>query len=421
MNIYKEIDSCRLCEKSDFFDVIDVGTTTLANNYLTSKEDANPDLFSPLKVVQCKNCGATQLKHTVNGTVMFGNYLYASSESGNLRNYFSEYTNHLINYFRPNNKEWVVDVGSNDGVLLEPFKKVGLKVVGVEPAKNLCQKANERGVWTINDFFSGATAKRILHIIQEHPKYITCNNCFAHTDPRVLLDGFSELAGRNTILCIENAYWLDTVKGKFFDQIYCEHLLYYTIKPVQRILNHFGFELFRIERTPNQGGSIRFYARKGEVKTFKELTEMAIKGGYLQMMEEEENFGIYNPDFYKRWTDDIKTIGQQVKERLDALKFSGKRIVGYGCPAKATTLCHHFNIGEYLEYFVEDSPTKVGLYHPQFGIPIVSREHFLKDAPDAAIILAWNFADLIIERNLEYLNKGGLFINPLPEIKETQK
>jgi SAM-dependent methyltransferase len=381
--------------------VLDFGTTALANSYLTKEALEEEEYSAPLLVALCQDCGCVQLRHSVHGSRLFSDYLYASSESGTLQQHFTNYAGAVFQKAGLSEKSLVLDIGSNDGVLLAPFKALGASVLGVEPAGNLCQISESRGCPVINAFFTSEVARSLAR----KADLITSNNCLAHIDDlRGTVEAIHLALAEDGTFVFENAYWLASVKNKYFDQVYHEHVFYHSLKPLRRFLASCGFTIVDVEQNDVQGGTIRVFCRK--IGTCAEGRVVA------EMIEEEERFGLYSESYYHAFEQDLEQLKAEVFKFVAEQRASGKTFCGYGAPAKATLLCKFFGLDRHvLDYIVDDASAKQGRFMPGSHIPIVSRAHFVENPTDFAILTAWNFSSAIRSKNLQF---GGKWITPLP-------
>jgi SAM-dependent methyltransferase len=402
---YKTITECQLC-RGELVDIWDLGKTPLANSYLTAKQE--PETY-PLVLCKCENCGEVQLRHLVDPTILFSNYLYLTDYSPSLVSHFEKYAKEIYQRFRRPVK--VLEIGSNSGVLLQFFKDLGCDVLGVEPAANLCEVAEKRGIPTIHSFFSEKEAKTIKDKFGTFD-VVVANNVLAHVDdlPGIIRGALSLLKDDKSILVFENAYWGDTVKGNYFDQAYHEHALYHSVKPINKLLINEGGFLIDVSFNKIQGGSARFFCSRGNQLFMYPEVENAIS--------EEENSGIFNTDTYKKLQEKFAILRDTKVEEIKKYKESGKTIVIYGFPAKSTTLFTSLiPILEYVDAVVDDSDYKQGFYTPdgKFEIEDPSILSIYYDPDNLVVIVgAWNCFDDIIakEDNIELIEQGAQFINP---------
>lgn len=412
MNIdYKKVvhtrSDCRLCGSTDVVQVLSFGETPPANAYLAPTDLDAPELFAPLVVNACKSCKLVQLRDVVDPEVLFSNYLYVSGTSPVFVAHFADYAKTVVEKFSLEGDSLIIDVGSNDGVLLSHFKKLGMNILGIDPAQNIAKEAARNGIPTIVKFFTPETARSI---VAEHGKasIITANNVFAHTDDVVgFVESVKELLLPDGVFVFENQYLKDLIEQNLFDMIYHEHLCYYHLTPLVPFFKRQGLRIFDVEHVPTHGGSIRVFVgwEGGPHKTSERVGHM-LRG----------ETALNDVSTYRAFAKRIDAVGKKLRSLLGELRGQGKRVVGYGAPAKATTLCYALGIdGDILEYIVDDSKMKQGLHMPGTHIPIKAPDVLYSDKPDVCLLLAWNFADSIVKNHQQFVKNGGIFILPVPE------
>jgi SAM-dependent methyltransferase len=404
--VYARTD-CRLCGSRDLVEILSFGETPLANAYLAAADLDQPELFAPLVVNFCTACTLVQLRDVVDPQVLFGHYLYVSGTSRTFVAHFAEYAGRVSRRFGLSNDSFVVDVGSNDGVLLSEFRKRGARILGVDPAANLASAATAHGIPTLPRFFDRETA---AEIVREHgcADLITANNVFAHTD------GVAEFAlaakallAPGGVFVFEVQYLRDLIEQNLFDIIYHEHLCYYHVSPLVPFFDRLGLQVFDVERVGTHGGSIRVYVGwKGGPHT---------RGCRVDEIVAEERF-LGDRSTYDAFAGRIADNRNQLRAILADIKKDGKHIVGYGAPAKATTLCYAFGIdGTMLDAIADDDARfKQGLFMPGTHIPIKSPQLLYDARPDYCLVLAWNFAGPIMTTHARFASGGGKFIVPVP-------
>lgn len=365
----------------------------------------------PLDVFFCATCGHVQLLDVVDPSVLFENYVYVSGTSPVFVKHFEDYAADLIGRFTPAAGALVVDVGSNDGTLLGFFKRAGMKILGVDPARVIAEDATRRGVETWVGFFSPDLAARIR--AERGPAAIvTANNVFAHIDDLGgVLAGVRSLLAPDGVFAFEVSYLGDVVEKTLFDTIYHEHLSYHSVKPLVRFFAANGMELIEALRVSSHGGSLRGIAQlKGAPRK--------VGASVAEMLAYETSAGLDRADTFVRFGHDIESIKSELSRLLRGLKAEGKSVAGFGAPAKATTLMYHFGIGpDIVDFVVDDSPLKQGLFTPGLHIPVVPASELAARRPDYLIVLAWNFASAIIAKNAAFRENGGRFIVPLPRVE----
>ena len=389
---------------------LDLGSTALANRFLTEEELAAPEPRYPLKVGFCHSCDHMQLTEIVPPSLMFTDYLYVSSASDTLKAHLYDLSDVVVRRYDLGIDDLVVDIGCNDGTLLHGFSRHGVKTLGVDPAENLADMVKDSGVERFVGFFNSKTAQQIVEK-WGHASVITATNTFPHIpDLADFLDGIKILLASNGVLILEMHYLLDLLDQGAFDTIYHEHVSYWALHPMNVLLEHAGLEVTNAERLPLHHGQLRvFVQRKGQGR---------VESGVDKVLREEKAKGIGKFEVYQEFAQRTMQIKLNLTRVVTDLIKQGKRIVGYGAPAKGNTLLDFLKIGPgMLEYIVDRSPLKQGRYTPGMHIPVVSPVRLLEDRPDYVLILAWNFADEIMEQQAEYRKRGGKFIIPVPEVR----
>jgi SAM-dependent methyltransferase len=404
---------CRLCGSPQLVPALDLGATPPANEFVPAAQRAAPQDRFPLVVFLCERCGHAQLRHVVNPERLFRNYVYVSSTSPVFVEHFRRYAQAMLELAAPAAGAQVVEIGSNDGVLLRHFQQAGLRVLGIDPARAIAAEATRQGIPTLPEFMTPALATR-LRSEGWRPAIIAANNVFAHADDlHGIVEAVGTLLAPDGLFVFEVSYLLDVFEKTLFDTIYHEHLSYHTVRPLEGLFARHGMALVDVQRVDSHGGSLRVVvARTGSRWTRRDAVEQIIKGEVAR--------GLFDPAAFARFAANIQARKTELLRVLTQLRAQGKRILGFGAPAKATTLMYHFGIGpESLAAIIDDSPWKQGLLSPGLHIPIVPPSALYDAAtrPDAALILAWNFAEPIIAKHQRFRDEGGRFIVPLPEVR----
>ncbi len=408
--VFRRAD-CRLCGGRELELVLKLAPTPPANAFIPRERAGRPQEAFPLDVHFCRSCGHVQLLDVVDPAVLFEDYVYVSGTSPVFVRHFERYAEDVVRRFSPRAGALVVDVGSNDGTLLSFFKKKGFKVLGVDPAKAIAKDATERGLETLTAFFTPELARRVR--AERGPAaVVTANNVFAHADDlRGIAEGARDLLADDGVFVFEVSYLLDVVEKTLFDTIYHEHVAYHAVGPLARFFQSAGMELIAAERVDTHGGSLRGAAQKAGGPRKKDPSVAA-------RLAEEGKAGLDRPETYRAFAADIEARKQELGRLLRELKGQGKRIAGFGAPAKATTLMHHFGLSaDTLDFVVDDSPLKQGLLTPGLHVPVVPASELYARKPDYALILAWNFAPSIMEKHAKFREQGGRFIVPLPRVE----
>ena len=291
-------------------------------------------------------------------------------------------------------KSYIIDIGSNDGVALKPFKDLGFKkILGIEPAKNLAKLANKNKIKTFNGFLE----KNNLSKIKKNADLILASNVFAHSDKlKEMSECMFKLLGKNGTLIIEVQYLLNTLKDLTFDNIYHEHYNYWSLISLTNFFKKQSATIYRAEKISTHGGSIRIYIKKGK--------KIKIENSVKAMIKDEEKFGINKYKTYQEFAKKIYKIRDNVRKNILSLKSKNNKIIGYGSPAKATTALNFFGISNEIDCIVEDNKFKHGKYLPCMKIPILSKDK-IKEKPDCAVVLAWNFFEEIKKNNRDLADK----------------
>ena len=387
---------CRSCGNTDLKRVVSLGYQPLANNLL-NKKDEKHELY-PLEVNYCSKCHNCQLSVAVDPKKMFSNYLYTSSTSSTFRNHFIGAAKNYIKELKLKpKKSYIVDIGSNDGVALKPFKDFGFKkILGIEPAKNLAKLANKNKIKTFNGFLESKNLKKI----KGNADLILASNVFAHSDKlKEMAECMFALLSKNGTIIIEVQYLLNTLKDLTFDNIYHEHYNYWSLTSLVNFFKHFNSTIYKAERVNTHGGSIRIYIKKGK--------KIKIEKNVKLLLKEEETFGIKKYSTYQSFGEKINRLKENVTKNINELKKKNKNIVGFGAPAKATTALNFFGISEQISYVIEDNKLKHNKFIPGVLIPIKDKKN-LKDKNVLILVLAWNFYNEIKKNNSNLSTK---FVN----------
>jgi quercetin dioxygenase-like cupin family protein len=393
--LYSYKFDCRCCASKNLKRILSLGFQPLANNLIKNKK-SKFDTY-PLELNFCLDCYNVQLSVSVNPKKMFRNYYYLSSTSKSFRAHFEQASKKYFKEFKLNKQSQIIDIGSNDGVGLLPFKKLGIKnLLGIEPAKNLCKISNKKGIKTLNDFLNYKSLKRIKY----KADLILASNVFAHSDNlREMGECILKLLSKNGTAIIEVQYLLKTLKDLTFDNIYHEHYNYWSLISIKNFFDNLGGKIYKAEEINTHGGSLRIYVSKNLNKK--------VDKSVSKLLRIEENYGIKKFSTYKIFADKILKIKKNVLNNLKILKNKSNSIIGYGAPAKATTALNFFGISEEIDFIVEDNKLKHNKYVPGVNIPIYSKNK-IKNNKSPILVLAWNFYSEIKKNNKNLTNN---FIN----------
>jgi len=400
------VNKCQICKSSDLKLILSLGHHPVPQEYLTSKMLHEQEITYPLNVVFCDKCKLVQLDYIIDPKIVFPpQYPYRTGLTKMLINNFQSLSDNLLKLGYLKQKSLVVDIGSNDGTLLKPFKEKGMKVVGVEPT-GAAKVANANGIPTVQDFLSN---KIVASIIKKygHADVVTATNVFAHiNDTSTLVKNIKNLMAKDGVFVSESQYLLDIIEKVEFDTIYHEHLRFYSLKPIKTMLEKEGLSIVDVERISAAGGSIRVYAKKGKHL----MSERA-----LSIISEEEKAGLYDFASYQNFAKRISGAKYELVSLLLKLKKDGSRIVGITSSCRSNTLLSFMKItDDILDYTGEKSGSpKIGMYTPGTHIPVVDEEKIIREQPEYLLILSWHIGKDLIEVMRKKGYKGK-FILPLP-------
>jgi SAM-dependent methyltransferase len=397
---------CRICDGSDLEPAFDLGHQPWGNHFLRPEEVGTEPRY-PLRLVYCRACRAVQLDHTVRKEVMFGDHTYLSGMTQSLREHFQNVAHRVdAEFFSTAAHKSVLDIGSNDGTQLRAFQDLGYKVLGVESSRTTARIANGTGVPTVNEFFNLELANRLgqtFHIVNAAGVFFHLEELHSVTE------GIRACLRSDGVFVVQFLYMKSILENLAFDQIYHEHLLYYTLRTLQRLLTRHGLELFDARFSPIHGGSIIGYI----THTGRRSPSLRLR----ELLAREDESGCNDLTAYRTFTRRVSALKKQNLIYLAQQKAAGKVIFGYGAPVKGNTLLNYFGIGgRYLDCVVEINPFRKGLFTPGSHLPVVL-ENELPHPPDIYYVLAWNFRNEILAKNKHLLARGVEFYFPItPEV-----
>ena len=401
---------CRLCNSKALELALPIAPSPIADAYIPASRLGIPQELYPLDLYLCKDCGHIQNIDIVNPELLFRDYLYTTSSSSGLVAHFKKYAADIVVGFAVEPGSLIVEIGSNDGSLLRSFKEYGLQVLGIDPALTIAERATASGIETLPDFFTASLASKIREE-RGHATIIAANNVFAHSDNLAdIVRGVRNLLADDGVFVFEVSYLVDIVDEYLFDTVYHEHLSYHSIGPLDLFLERLGMQLFDVQRISSKGGSIRGFAQRSPIG---KRTKQAAIG---QMIEAERQRGFYQIGLYQAYSKRISERRDALNHFLEERLCEGKLIWGYGASTTATTLIWDFCLTRKLGCILDDNPAKHGLYSPASHIPVIPSEEIYIRRPDYIVILAWQYATPIIQRHQKYLEEGGCFVVPLPEL-----
>ncbi len=409
---HKVFNLCRFCNKGELTKVINIGQVPLAGGFV-KKSDINSKIqfYYPLSLGFCQKCKMLQTIETVDENTLFENYYYATSKIRTLTSHLNKLADEITSSLK-NKQGFVVEIGSNDGVLIRRLTKNKVKSLGVDPARNLVLPKIKKKLSLMCAYFNKTTAKKIISKFGT-ADVITSSNTMAHIeDIASVYRGIKILLKKNGFAIIEVHYLQNLIQEFQYDMIYHEHLYYYSVSSMQNILKLYELEMYDVKKIPIHAGSIRFYIqhKNGPRKT---------SGNVKLFLDEEDNQKINELETFFQFNETMKRKKQLLLTKLTALKRESKSIAGYGASGRANTIMGYCGIGkETLDYIIDDSPLKQGAYTPGNKLEIINSSILTtKKRPDYVLLFAWSFFDEIISKNAKYLQLGGKFLLPLPKIK----
>jgi SAM-dependent methyltransferase len=400
---------CRSCGAKRGSQIIDLGLQPLANNLLSQDDIDSEEPRFPLRVSVCEECWLLQITDLVPPVDLFSDYLYYSSFSDAMLQHAREASHRYIDEFVLNSKSLVVEIASNDGYMLKNFAEASVGCLGIEPAANVAGVAAKAGIETLVEFFG---EKLALRLVKEGrcADLVLANNVFAHA-PEIndFVAGISKILKPEGCAVLEFPYALDFIENTEFDTIYHEHVYYLGATPLLPLFESHGMDVFRMERIPIHGGSLRIFAcpRGGRAK------EASVE----VILDQESAAGMNSLDYFKGFADRAEKIRTDLNGLLGELGAAGATVAAYGAAAKGATLLNYCQPPPgSIDFIADRSHFKQGRLSPGLHLPIVPAEELASRRPDYCLLLAWNFVDEIMAQQQSYRDAGGQFILPIPEV-----
>lgn len=404
--------SCRFCGTGLQRSFADLGMSPVANSYVKSDALHRMEPFYPLHAYVCEACFLVQLEEFQSPSEIFGDYAYFSSYSESWLRHAREYSLETIQRFGIDARWQVVEIASNDGYLLKNFKEAGVPVLGIEPAENVAKVAQQAGIPSVVKFFGTQTASGLVEQ-GVHADLLIGNNVLAHVpDLNDFVGGLKILLSQRGLVTMEFPHLLRLMQENQFDTIYHEHFSYFSFITVEQVFAKHGLTIFDVRELPTHGGSLRIYACHDSGSAH------AVTENVARLRAEEERQGFLRPETYSSFSEQVKETKRKLLEFLIDARRNGKSVVGYGAPAKGNTLLNYCGIRtDFIDYTVDLSPHKQGLYLPGTRIPIHAPDRIQQTRPDYVLILPWNLKDEIMKQMRHIREWGGQFVVPIPEVK----
>lgn len=402
---------CRFCQHPLEHSFCDLGMTPLSNSYLNQEQLEKGEPFYPLHAYVCSQCFLVQVKEYELPENIFGDYAYFSSYSESWLKHCEKYVDEIIHKLKLDSSARVIEIASNDGYLLLFFQKRGIPVLGIEPAANVARVAQDQSIPTLVKFFGSSLAENLKNE-KTQADLLIGNNVLAHV-PNLndFVRGLKILLKDEGSITMEFPHLMRLMEGNQFDTIYHEHFSYFSLLTVDEVFRAHGLKIYDAEELKTHGGSLRIYACHGEAK--KEISQRVLD---LKQREMEMNFNHLNG--YSEFSFKVQKIKADLLDFFLDCKMQGKKIAGYGAPAKGNTLLNFCGIrSQFLDFTVDRSPHKQGRFLPGTHIPIYPVEKIQREKPDFVFILPWNLKDEIVEQMSSVRQWGGKFVVPIPQLE----
>lgn len=400
---------CRVCD-SQTTEVVSFGKMPIANAFIYPNEFDNEYYFN-LDVVFCSTCGMVQLENQPDREKMFhDNYAFFSSTSKKMAEHFEKFSCFVQDKYLKSSDSFVVEMGSNDGIMLKNFSKKGIKNLGIEPSSNVAEVARKQGIETICEFFDDKLAERIVKTHGQADAFMSANVMCHIPYLHSVAEGIRILLKPTGVLIFEDPYLGDIIEKTSYDQIYDEHVFYFSVRSVQELFGRHGLEVVDVHHQKTHGGSMRYVlAHKGAMK---------ISQAVYDQLKKEEELGLNSISKYEEFKNNVQKSRNDLLSLLIKLKEDGKRVVGYAATSKSTTVINYCNITPDLVEFISDTtPIKQGKLTPGGHIPVLHHDKFKENYPDYALLFGWNHAEEIIEKEKDFINNGGKWILYVPSVK----
>ena len=404
-------ESCRICKKNELSLILDYGNVALADSFLSSEKEIYNEKKYSLRFCICNNCKHLQIDEIVDPSLLFENYIWETGVSKSIIEFSQELYNKVTSFYNliPYKKSpKVLEVASNDGAILSVFKKNGCEILGVDPAKNIVDKANEMGIRSIAEFFNSETAKSIT---EEYGKWDVCiaRNVLAHVkEIHSFVEAIKIILGKEGFVVIEVPHLKTMFEELQYDQIFHEHIGYHSLDSIKKLFEMYEMEVFDVEEIWIHGGSIRVYLqhKNGPRKIIENVS---------RILDIERNLGLYEESSWKEFANRAIAHKKALKGKLEELKSNNKKIAIYGASGKGQSLLQFCEIdNKLIDYVVDKSKMKQDKFTPGTHMKIFSPSQIYENKPDVILLCAWNFAKEIMTQEEKFTSLGGKFLHPFP-------
>jgi SAM-dependent methyltransferase len=403
---------CLFCGAELRTTFVDLGVQPLCQTVITAAKANEMEPFYPLHAYVCESCFLVQVGKYVSPEGIFSEYAYFSSYSESWLDHARRFADMAVERFRLSEASTVVEIGSNDGYLLQYFVAKRIAVLGIDPAANVAKAAIERGVPTLVRFFGQATAREVVGRGTRADLICGANVMAQVPDPNDFVAGIATLLAPAGTMTLEFPHLLTLIAHREFDTIYHEHFSYFSFRTIERIFAAHGLTLYDVEELPSHGGSLRIFARHAA----NDALAVTPRVGAMRRREEAE--GLASVERYTAFAEEVRALKRELLTFLIEAKRNGKRVAGYGAPGKGNTLLNYCGIGtDFLDYTVDRSPYKQGTLLPGSRIPVFPPEMIFRTRPDFVLILPWNLAREITAQMAGIADWGGRFVVPIPSVK----
>ena len=403
------MSKCLVCN-NHFNPFVDFGDMPIANAFSLKEELFNEYTFA-MKVGFCENCNMVQLVEQPEREKMFHeNYAFFSSTSNYMINHFNDFASSVISLQGLNENSFVLEVGCNDGIMLQSFLSNKIPCLGIEPSQNVANVAIEKGIEVITEFFDQPLAQHISKMYQKADAILSANVMCHIPYIHSIYDGVKFLLKDDGVFIFEDPYLGEIIEKTSFDQIYDEHVFLFSALSISYIANAHDLELVDVEPQITHGGSMRYtIAHKG----LKEVSQ-----NVNRLIEQEKSIGLDNQHAYMNFTKSVDKIKDDLISLLTKLKNEGKKVVAYGATSKSTTVTNYFGITpDLVDCIYDTTPIKQNKYSPGAHIPVLPYNQFRESNPDYVLLFAWNHAEEIMKKESDYMGKKRHWITYIPDVR----